>query len=280
MLEIGSNEFHIFGHLLSPYGIAMSVSIVFQALYLDWEKKRERLRSDYLFVTWLIVVVSSIIGARLVYVLTDLPYFLKNPLAVFNVTAGGLVLYGGFLLGPFAGYWYTRRVGANYWYTFDLAVTPLALTIIFVRLGCFFNGCCFGSPTSLLWVAVYREGTTPYAFYGEKVPIHPTQVYESLAGLLLTLVLHFVPEKKKPFHGFKTLLFMTLYPIFRFIIEFFRGDAYRGRLGPFSTSQWISIGFLVFVAVMYPILSKINKVGKVQTVPESFLLESNQRRKA
>ncbi|MBV9493997.1 MAG: prolipoprotein diacylglyceryl transferase, partial [Acidobacteria bacterium] len=123
------------------------------------------------------------------------------------------------------------------------------------RFGCLFAGCCYGKPTTKPWGITF---TDPYAasYVGTPlgIPLHPTQLYEAGAEFLILMFLLATEKRGRKFAGRTFWLYMLLYAISRYIIEIYRGDE-RGAVGPFSTSQFISlilaplaIGMLVYLA--------------------------------
>ena len=110
------------------------------------------------------------------------------------------------------------------------------------RLGCLLAGCCFGRPTDVAWAVTF---TDPIANLNVgtplNIPLHPTQVYESAAGLIILLLLLGLERRGRPFQGRTFWLFVLFYAISRFIIEFYRGDDRGMPLGGLSTSQLISL---------------------------------------
>ncbi len=124
------------------------------------------------------------------------------------------------------------------------------------RFGCLFAGCCYGKPTTLPWGITF---TDPFAAANVGtplvVPLHPTQLYEAGAELLILIVLLLTERKGRPFAGRTFWLYMLLYAVSRFIIEFYRGDE-RGTVGMFSTSQFISLLLAPLAIVMLVYLSR------------------------
>jgi len=117
----------------------------------------------------------------------------------------------------------------------------IALGHVIGRFGCFFAGCCYGRPTTMPWGITF---TDPFAAANVGTPLgvhlHPTQLYEAGAELIILLGLLLTEKKGKPFGGRTFWLYILLYAISRYFIEYFRGDE-RGTVGMFSTSQFISI---------------------------------------
>jgi len=264
MPEIGSRFFHIGSHAFNYYGLGVALSAIFLFWFMDWKGKKEGLPKDAMFTESAMIVILSVVGGRLLYVLVEFPYFLKNPQNILKVQSGGLVLYGAFLLTVPTLYFYTRIKGINFWQCFDLIAVCIAMAIFFVRLGCFYNGCCFGKPTDLPWAVTYGEGTFPFQFYHGIAPIHPTQIYESLNGLVLAGILFWL-LKRKPFHGIVIAFFFAWYGVVRFLFEFLRGDPKRGYFGPLSTSQWLSLVAIAAASFLFIILSETQRVEKEPT---------------
>jgi phosphatidylglycerol:prolipoprotein diacylglycerol transferase len=144
------------------------------------------------------------------------------------------------------------------WVTADVLAPGLAVGQAVGRLGCFAAGCCFGRPTTVPWAVTFRD---PYATRAVGTPLdvalHPTQLYESAAALLLFLLLLWL-SKRKRFHGQIALVYLFVYAAARFVIEFYRGDPSRGTVlgGWVSTSQFVALLIALTVAVLYPYLSR------------------------
>jgi len=102
-------------------------------------------------------------------------------------------------------------------------------------------GCCFGKPTTLPWAVTFES-----AYAADNVgvplglPLHPTQIYEAVAELLIFLFLLAFERRGRAFPGRTFWTYVLLYGVTRFGIEFFRGDS-RGMVGPLSTSQFVSV---------------------------------------
>jgi phosphatidylglycerol:prolipoprotein diacylglycerol transferase len=143
------------------------------------------------------------------------------------------------------------------WTTCDVFAPGIALGHVVGRFGCFFAGCCYGRPTSVPWAITFRD---PFANVNVgtplNVPLHPTQLYEAGAEALILFALLFVERKGRPYPGRTFWLYILLYAVSRFIIEFYRGDE-RGTVGMFSTSQFISIVLAPLAVGMLVYLSRV-----------------------
>jgi phosphatidylglycerol:prolipoprotein diacylglycerol transferase len=183
------------------------------------------------------LILGGILGARLLYVLICPGYFLKHPLEIFMFWKGGLVFLGGAIVGAICGFVFLRKKKQPIWPWLDAIAPGLALGQAVGRLGCFSAGCCYGKKCSLPWAVTF---TNPDSLAPLYVPLHPTQIYHSLAGLLtFILLLSFKKRLKGP--GQLMGMFLILYSVLRFSIEFFRGD-YRGTIGFLSVTQVLALG--------------------------------------
>jgi len=142
------------------------------------------------------------------------------------------------------------------WTTCDVFAPGIALGHVVGRFGCFFAGCCYGKPTTKPWGITFTN-TFAHDNVGTPLgmPLHPTQLYEAGAELLILAVLLYSERKGRPFAGRTFWLYMLLYAISRFIIEFFRGDE-RGTVFMFSTSQFISLLLAPLAVAMLVYLSR------------------------
>src|SRR5207244_1601869 len=203
------------------------------------------------------IIISALIGAKLLLLVTDFSTFRADPRELLTLARSGGVFYGGLILAVIVALWYIRRVGLPLWTTCDVFAPGIALGHVVGRFGCFFAGCCYGKPTTKPWGITF---TDPFAASNVGtplgIPLHPTQLYEAGAELLILIVLLVTERKGRPFSGRTFWLYMLLYAISRFIIEFYRGDD-RGTVGMFSTSQFISIVLAPLAIVMLIYLSRV-----------------------
>jgi phosphatidylglycerol:prolipoprotein diacylglycerol transferase len=187
------------------------------------------------------IIISALVGAKLLLLITDFQTFKNDPRELVTLARSGGVFYGGLILAVSVALWYIRRVGLPLWTTCDVFAPGIALGHVIGRFGCLFAGCCYGKPTTEPWGITF---TDPYAasYVGTPlgIPLHPTQLYEAGAELIILIVLLVTERKGRPYPGRTFWLYMLLYAITRYIIEIFRGDD-RGTVGMFSTSQFISI---------------------------------------
>lgn len=254
----------ILGRDIPTYGLLAGVGILLAVLYFKLEEKRRNnqggdtsgaaLRislkeSADREMTFLFGLIGVFIGAKLLSLLTQLPGLIRDwPLLFSNPEAflstylfSGFVFYGG-LYGGLLGAWAYTKVAKVPFSTMLPSLMPVVPLIhAFGRLGCFCTGCCYGIPHETLGMYFSASAIAP----GD-VPLLPVQVYEAVLEAGLFVLLHLLSrkgEKKKSSDtGWLMLgLYLCIYGVARFLLEFLRGDAYRGFIGPLSVSQIISI---------------------------------------
>jgi len=202
------------------------------------------------------IIIAALIGAKLLLLITDFRTFSSNPRELLTLARSGGVFYGGLILAVVVALVYIRKIGLPLWTTCDVFAPGIAVGHVVGRFGCLFAGCCYGKPTTLPWGITF---TDPFAAANVGtplgVPLHPTQIYEAGAEAIILGILLATERKGRPYPGRTFWLYMLLYAISRFIIEFFRGDE-RGAVGMFSTSQFISILLAPLAVVMLVYLAR------------------------
>ena len=181
-------------------------------------------------------LLAGFLGAKVLYVIVEFEDFVRDPLSVLG--SEGFVVYGGISAGVAAAIVYCRIKKHVFLEYFDLLASCIALAQGFGRMGCFLAGCCYGRETDSFVGNAFTH--SDYAPNGVK--LIPTQLF-SAAGMFLIAGLLFWFARKDRAKGQTGALYLILYSIGRFIIEFFRND-YRGTMGFLSTSQFISLFIL------------------------------------
>jgi phosphatidylglycerol:prolipoprotein diacylglycerol transferase len=181
----------------------------------------------------------------------DFRYFSTNPAELIGLLRSGGVFYGGLILAVAVAFWYLRRHQLPMWTTCDAFAPGIALGHVIGRLGCWMAGCCYGRETDVAWAIVF---TNPLAAANVGtplgVPLHPTQLYDAGAELLILGLLLGTERKGRPFPGRTFWAYILLYGVSRFIIEFYRGDDRGTVLNALSTSQFISVLLIPLAIVM------------------------------
>jgi prolipoprotein diacylglyceryl transferase len=257
------------------YGVMLGTSMVigwFLALRLAEADgiPREQAAAIYMWTA-----VWAIIGARLLYVITEIHEF-DNPLDVVMLNKGGLVAYGG-MIGGFLASWYgchKRKIHLLRWA--DVSAPSVVLGTAITRVGCLLYGCDYGRRTDVPW-AIRFPPQAP-AFHDHvsnfgldqnalaSLPVHPTQIYESLAGLAIFGLLMYLRRKRK-FSGVVFVGWVIGYGVLRSVIEIYRGDSDRGFVGPLSTSQFIGL-----ISVVAGVLLLVFLVRKHRADPSALRL--------
>jgi len=235
IFKLGALELHSYGLFVA---LGFTVGIILSLICA----KREKIAAQLIVDLALYVVIAAIAGARLFYVLGQPAYYCHNPLEIIMVQNGGLVFLGGLLLAILAVVIFARRKNIPLLSLLD-AITPgTALGYAIGRLGCFFNGCCFGLPTNLPWGIEFPSGSLA-AFYCPGEHLHPTQLYSSLIVLILFLGLLWLYKNKK-FSGQIFFSGLIGYSLYRFLIEFLRYSPIHWLY--LTPSQWIAILIFIF----------------------------------
>src|SRR3954462_15424988 len=250
LFELGPMTVYTYGLLLAAaYLLGLKLAMV--------RAKSRGLDANRVLDLGIYIIISALIGAKLLLLVTDFKTFSTNPRELLTLARAGGVFYGGLILAVAVALLYIRKVGLPLWTTTDVFAPGIALGHVVGRFGCLFAGCCFGKPTTLPWGITFTD-TFAATNVGTPlgIPLHPTQLYEAGAELLILGILLVSERKGRPFAGRTFWLYMLLYAISRFIIEFYRGDE-RGTVGMFSTSQFISIVLAPLAIIMLVYLSRV-----------------------
>lgn len=184
----------------------------------------------------LVACIASLIGARIGFVVLELPYYRLHPMEIIRFGEGGLSFHGGLIAGVAVGIWFCLRRGISAWQMVDLVAPAVALGTGIARIGCLLNGCCHGYVTNL-------PIGMPVAF-GDPSLRHPTQIYEGVLDLALFFFLYRRRNHDK-FPGYLGFVYLILYSVLRSVVEIFRESRYL--FGPIKIAQAFSF-LLIIVA--------------------------------
>ncbi|MBI4716072.1 MAG: prolipoprotein diacylglyceryl transferase [Nitrospirae bacterium] len=234
------------------YGVMIALAFIIGAMLGEREAQRRGFRPGHVYDMLFYVLLSSILGARLYYVLfSELGWFLAHPLEILAIWRGGLSLHGGLIGGVLAGAWYCRRHGLPVLAFSDVMTPSIILGQAIGRVGCTLNGCSFGRPTDVPWAVVF---TDLHSLAPLGVPLHPTQLYELGLDLIFFGILWGI-RKRTAFDGQLFAIYLMGYGVIRFILEFFRGDSlFFFNLLP--VAQAISIGIVLSGILLYLYLAR------------------------
>lgn len=225
--------FTVFGLTVHGYGLMVGTGFLLAVILCCYRAKWLGLSPDAALDLAILILVLGFLGGKLLYILVEFKSFLRDPLALLG--SEGFVVYGGILSGILCAIWYCRRKKLNFWSYFDLMMPGAALNQGVGRIGCFLAGCCYGRQTNSALGVVFPQGSIAPA----GIPLLPTQLFSAAGDLLIAAALLLL-HRRLSRQGSVGALYLILYGLGRFVIEFFRADP-RGSVGVLSTSQFISV---------------------------------------
>ncbi len=203
------------------------------------------------------VIIAALVGAKALLFVLDFNHFTSSWQEFTTLLRSGGVFYGGLIAAILVCIYQLRKHRLPLWTSGDLFAPGIALGYMVGRLGCLMAGCCYGKQTDVAWAITF---TDPAANFNVgtplNVPLHPTQLYESAAGLVILIAVLLLEKKPGHFAGRTFWSFAFLYSLLRFVIEFFRGDPRGMVFGNISTSQFISLILVPISLVMLVYLSR------------------------
>ena len=223
------------------YGVLLAASYLLGLRLAMWRARKWGLDANRVLDLGIYIIIAALVGAKLLLLIVDFDQF-SRPEELLTLARSGGVFYGGLLLAVGVAFWYIARHKLPFWTTCDVFAPGIALGHVTGRLGCLAAGCCYGRQTDVPWAIVF---TNPQAQANVGtplgIPLHPTQIYEAGAALIILVFLLATERRGRPFPGRTFWSYMFLYAISRYIIEMYRGDPRGTVFGIFSTSQFISV---------------------------------------
>jgi len=269
--------FRIGNFPINTYGVLLATAFLVALLVAARLAARDGLPREKIYDLGLWMLLAAIIGSKLLLLWAE-PEYRANPLHLLSLDflRSGGVFYGGLIGAVLTGYLLVRRYQLPWWKTADAFAPGIALGQAIGRQGCFAAGCCWGKPTHLPWGV--RFSVLGHQITGVPIDadLHPTQLYESFAALLIFFFLLWL-HKRKRFSGQVILFYAVLYSITRFLIEFVRDDP-RGDLAGLttltglSTSQLISL--IIGIGGLLLLIVRWRRASTAQDVQESEKLRS------
>src|SRR5688572_30311457 len=258
--------FRIFNFPINTYGVFLALAFLGAIMIAVRLGARDGLPRERIYDLSLWMLLAGLIGSKILMFFVE-PEYRANPLQLLSLDflRSGGVFYGGLIGAVVAGYFLMRRYKLPWWKTADACAPGIAIGNFFGRQGCFAAGCCWGKPTTLPWGVKFTERGHEITGVPIDAHLHPTQLYESFAMLLVFFFLLWL-HKRRRFSGQVILFYTLLYSIIRFVIEFVRDDP-RGdvfgltTLTGLSTSQIISI--IVGTGALVMLVRRWRKNGAV-----------------
>jgi len=244
---------HIGSFNLYTYGLFVALGFMTAMWVSQKNATPHGISSETIPDIFFVILISALLGARLLYVLINFDVYKNNLVDIFKIWNGGLVFFGGFFSAVVTTAIYLKLKNLNIWKTADIIAPGVALGHAVGRIGCFFAGCCYGKECTL---PIAIKFTNPESLAPLGVYLHPTQIYSVFSNLILFFILLWL-QKRKKFNGMVFLSYIMLYSLFRFIVEFFRGD-FRGNFFFDFISMSQGIGLMVFLIALI-LLIKFSK---------------------
>jgi phosphatidylglycerol:prolipoprotein diacylglycerol transferase len=256
--------FSVGNFTVHSWGLMFVIAFLVGFFLVLREAKRKEINEKHVYNISLLILVGTIIGARLFHIFENLGFYFSHPAQILALTEGGMTSYGGIFLAILFTWLYIRKQKElTFAKILDLYAPYVALALAIGRIGCFLNWCCYGQASSMPW-AIKVSGDFAR---------HPTQIYESIAYLITFFILMKLKRVKEEVHsraetrgkkfrgfemnygkgiaeqkGFIFLSFLILYSVFRFLIDFMREYAHYWR--GLAESQWICIIIVVISLVI------------------------------
>ena len=234
----------ILGKDIPVYSLAAAAGIIAAVIYMKLMVRRPEYRDldrDLEFA-FLYALAGTAIGSKLLYLAVESRHIAADlgdlgfARTLCKYSLGGFVFYGGMIGCISALYLYSAKSKISFGHIIQLMLPAFPLAHAFARCGCFLTGCCYGKETHSLLAVTYTD--SQFAPCG--VSLIPVQIIEAVFVLMIFLILHL--EASHGMRGEKMLgSYLVIYGIGRFILEFMRGDGYRGYIGVLSVSQLISV---------------------------------------
>lgn len=233
--------FEIRGFPVHTYGLLLAAAYLLGLQLAVMRSRRFGLDPARIMDLGIAIIIAALVGAKALLLIVEYRKFTSDPWEILTLLRSGGVFYGGLLVAVPVAIWYVRRHGLPTWTVGDLAAPGIALAHAVGRVGCLMAGCCYGLPTTVPWAVLF---TNEYAHANVGTPLyenlHPTQLYDAGAELIIFLFLLAFERRGRAFPGRTFWTYVLLYAGSRFVIEFYRGDP-RGMVGGLSTSQFVSV---------------------------------------
>ena len=262
--------FKIGSFTLRSYGLFIALAVLAGYLVARKRIKNVGLNEDNFLDLLLFLIVGGIIGARLLYILTnDFFYYLNNPFEIIKSWGEGLSFIGIVIAGLLISFIYSKIKKINFWHLLDVLSIGLMLGYSIGRLGCFFNGCCYGLPTNSIIGFRFNQFELFYRL--------PTQLFTSIGALIIFFILLRI-DKKKKFYGKIFGWTLILLGILTFVVELFREvlrfPPLNLSLNQYSTFILIPLGIILLV--IFSTTQQIKEPEGMTKFKDGFFVDNSQ----
>lgn len=246
---------------ITSWGVMLAIAFIVGIWLSDRRAGKYNIPRPIIADLSFVVIVSSVIGGRVAYVIENFSYYLEKPGEIFKVWEGGMILYGGIGLAVLCGIIFLKKKHISILAVMDVMAPSIALGLGFGRIGCFLNGCCFGKPTSLPWGVTFPTDSPAGWAFTSPTCVHPTQIYESIIGFCLFGVLLLLEKRffatKRQGSGYLFWILLGLYAIWRFFIDFVRYyESNAFVIGKLTHGQVVSVCILVGAIIAILVIGK------------------------
>ena len=246
--------FNIGGFPVYTYGLLLAAAYLLGLQFAIVRARKRGLDQSKVMDLGIWIIVSALVGAKGMLIIVERDRFGWSFADLMNLFRSAGVFYGGLIAAVVVALVYLWRHRMPVWTVTDVFAPAIALGHVIGRLGCLLAGCCFGAATNVPWaITFHNEFAHQNVGTPLGIPLHPTQLYEAGAELLILGLLLGTERRGRPFPGRTFWSYMLLYAISRFIIEMYRGDS-RGIINfignPLSTSQFVSVLLVPLSLVM------------------------------
>lgn len=229
-----------------PYGVMITIGVLVSGALGKWLAKCFCISFFDTLILFAYALLFGMSGGKLAYLILNRELYDFSQMSTSEVmraiSESGFIFYGGLLLGALGVFLAAKlhQIDLSSCLRVNLPLLPLAHG--FGRIGCFLAGCCYGMPYDGFLSYTYRNSLVAPV----DIPLFPVQLAEAVGLFLLALLL-----LRCLFRGMSVgclcIVYVSVYAVMRFCLEFLRGDAARGFLFGLSTSQWVSIGCLAMI---------------------------------
>ena len=265
LIKIGPVSIH-------SYGLLIGIGFIVSWYFMRRDARTRHFNPDHVTDLAFWGLLWGIIGTRVFHILLfPSEYSWSDPIGWIAVWRGGLVFQGAFPPVILVFIIYCKKHHLPIWKMADIVCPYIPLGHAFGRLGCFMHGCCFGKTCQLPWAVSFPAGSPAWDLHQRlglippdakwSLAIHPTQLYSAGGLLIIFLILRYLRERWHPVDGFTFPAYLVLYSIFRFVVEFYRGDHNPTHFGNLSDQQVFCLVGVVVGVFIYAMLIRRKKTS-------------------
>ncbi len=238
----GEIAFNIFNFPVYSYGIILAFAVFLGVCTAEiLAKKFSDIPENFFVDNSPVVIIAGILGARLYYCIVNYPYYIHNPLEIFDIRQGGLSIHGMLIAGIVTVYFLAKKYRVNLLRLLDVLACSVILAQSAGRWGNFFNSEAFGYPTDGNWGVFIPVSQRPVEFLNYEF-FHPAFLYESFLDLVVFVLLIFILRRTRA--GCTFFWYLILYSVVRIFVEYFRIDSVL-NIGGFPIAQVVSVLLII-----------------------------------